>query len=177
MGGSKRPAYGVHPVATVVAVLCVLWATLPACNSTRPLVNTYASPDALASAVLESLAARDRKTLEGLALSEQEFREHVWPDLPAARPERNLPFSYVWGDLSQKSQASLTGTLSAHGGKRYHLLRTRFDGATSTYASSSVHRKTILTIRDEHGHQEDVRLFGSTIEQGGRWKVFSYVVE
>ena len=50
---------------------------------------------------------RDRARLDALALSEQEFRDHVWPDLPAARPERNLPFSYVWGDLHQKSNISL----------------------------------------------------------------------
>ncbi len=56
--------------------------------------------------------------LRDLALNEIEFREQVWPELPAARPERNLPFSYVWGDLRQKSDANLERTLARHGGRR-----------------------------------------------------------
>ena len=78
-----------------------------------PLANTSASPEALAAAVLDALARGDRARLDALALTEQEFRDHVWPDLPAARPERNLPFSYVWGDLHQKSNLSLAQTLRA----------------------------------------------------------------
>lgn len=115
--------------------------------------------------------------LRDLALSEQEFRDHVWPDLPAAKPERNLPFSYVWGDLRQKSQAGLAGILATHGGHRYELVGVRFDGTSTRYGTCEVHRDTVLTVRDPSGMQQDVELFGSSVEQDGRWKVFSYVVD
>src|SRR5688500_10220904 len=72
-----------------------------------PLANACQSLESLAAAVLDAVALRDEVRLRSLALNEQEFREHVWPELPAARPERNLPFSYVWGDLRQKGAASL----------------------------------------------------------------------
>jgi hypothetical protein len=142
-----------------------------------PLANTRTSPEALAQAVLDAVAQRNRGAAEALALSEQEFRDHVWPELPAARPERNLPFSYVWGDLRQKSEASLTETLARYGGRRLALIAVRFDGELTRYPSYQVHRETTLRVRDASGEESDVRLFGSSFEKDGVWKVFSYVVD
>jgi len=110
-------------------------------------------------------------------LNEQEFRDHVWPELPAARPERNLPFSYVWGDLRQKSETLLTRTVQEQGGRRYTLVGVRFDGESTTYPSYVVHRQTVLRARDESGGEVDLRVFGSSLQKDGSWKVFSYVAE
>jgi hypothetical protein len=147
-----------------------------ACSRVPPLAHTYQSPSSLASAVLDALARRDRAALEALALNETEFRDHVWTQLPAARPERNLPFSYVWGDLRQKSAQALGAALSREGGKRYELIDVRFADATD-YRRYRVHRETTLRVRDDSGMERDLRVFGSMLEQGGVWKVFSYVVD
>jgi hypothetical protein len=120
---------------------------------------------------------RDLTTLRGLALTEREFHEHIWPELPASRPERNLPFSFVWGDLHQKSESSLKETLARFGGRRLTLVSVRFKGETSRYANSTVHRDTTLKVRDADGTETDVRLFGSSLQKDGAWKVFSYVVD
>jgi hypothetical protein len=146
-------------------------------TSSSPISNTFASPEALAAAVLGAVERRDLAALRAVALSEQEFREHVWPELPAARPERNLPFSYVWGDLRQKSEASLAETLARHGGHRYALVSVRNDGATTQYPSYEVRRDTVLGVRDEAGMMVDLRVVGSIIRKDGMWKVFSYVVD
>jgi hypothetical protein len=151
---------------------------LAACSATAPspLANSFSSPEALAVAVLQALADDDRPRLQALALSEQEFRDHVWPDLPAARPERNLPFSYVWGDLHQKSEISLTATLARHRGRRYTLQRVAFADETP-YAHYRVHRQATFHAQDSSGEQYALRVCGSMIEKDGYWKVFSYVVD
>ena len=136
----------------------------PGCGS-PPLVNTQRSALGVASAVLEALA-----------LNEAEFRDHVWPTLPAARPERNLPLSYVWGDLHQKSTASLTQTLDTHGGRRYDLLGVDFEDRTD-YGTYRLHRQATLRVRDASGRADVIRVCGSMIEKDGTWKVFSYVVD
>ena len=127
--------------------------------------------------MLSAVEQRDTAGLRGLALSEEEFREHVWPELPAARPERNLPFSYVWGDLRQKSDESLGRMLASHGGRKYVLISVRNTGETTRYPSYTVSRETALMVRDETGAQMELRLFGSIIQKDGGWKVFSYVVD
>ena len=128
-------------------------------------------------AVLDALARNDRPALDALALSEQEFRDHVWPELPAARPERNLPFSYVWGELNQKSGIALTQTLAEHGGKRYELKRVVFGGDETRYGSYRVRREATFDVIDASGTQTSLRVCGSFIEKDGVWKVFSYVID
>jgi hypothetical protein len=131
----------------------------------------------LAQSVLEAFEQRDLNRLRGLALTEREFRDYVWPELPSARPERNLPFSYVWGDLRQKSEQSLAATLERHGGRRYTLVSVRFGGEATNYPSYVVYRETVLRVREDSGATQDLRFFGSTIEKDQGWKVFSYVVD
>jgi hypothetical protein len=163
MSGGRRLA---------AALLCL---SLAACA--RQIPHSQASVDALAQAVLDAVAARDETALRRLALDEQEFREHVWPELPASRPERNLPFSFVWGDLRTKSDAGLAAMLRDHGGRRYRLERVRFGGGITQYQSSVVHRESTLEVRGPDGERDTIQLFGSVIQKAGGFKVFSYVVD
>lgn len=141
-----------------------------------PLAHVESSADAVARRLLDALARRDEGALRDLALDEREFRVHVWPSLPAALPERNLPFSYVWGDLRQKSETSLRGILAEHGGRRYDLVRVRFAGRTTDYAGFRVHRDTVIVVR-LGGEEVELKLCGSLVEKDGGWKVFSYLVD
>jgi hypothetical protein len=148
----------------------------PACSAPPPLQNTQPSAEAVASAVLDALARKDEAALAALALDDAEFRAHVWPGLPASRPERNLPYSYVWGDLHQKSRAGLSQTLARYGGVRYDLRGVTFEGQTQ-YPGYVVHRGATMRVRDAAGMEQDIRVSGSMIEKDGTWKVFSYVVD
>ena len=158
-----------------LVVVALLTLSIGGCVSEPPLANAEPSRHALALSVLDALARRDVAALRALALSEAEFQTHVWPALPAARPERNLPFSYVWGDLRQKSAAALSETLARHGGRRYELVRVEFNGQTD-YQSYRVHREATFRVRDA-GQEQTLRVCGSFIEKDGAWKVFSFVVD
>jgi hypothetical protein len=142
-----------------------------------PLPHSQESVESLARAVLQAMERRDLEELHALALNREEFTAHVWPELPAARPERNLSSAFVWGDLNQKSNIMLRETLSEHGGKKYQLVRVRFLGRTTPYQSYVVHRESEVTVTDPDGRERQMRLFGSVIERAGRFKVFSYVID
>ena len=164
---------------TLFGVLLAASLMSPACGRARaaPLDHTFSSPADLAGAVLAAIAAKDRPALEALALSEREFRERVWPELPSSRPERNLPFEYVWGDLHQKSHGHLRQTLGQHGGRRYTLIDIEFLGESTSYTTFDVSRKAQLRVRDERGEELVIRLFGSVLCSGSEYKIFSYVVD
>lgn len=142
-----------------------------------PLTHTFESPDALAREVLVRLARNDRAGLEQLALTHDEFEAYVWPHLPASRPERNTPLSFVWGRLKQQSDLSLAGTLARHGGQAYMLREVRFEGETSVYGNVTVRRESVLVVATPDGAIERLKVFGSMLESGGRHKVFSYVTD
>lgn len=165
-------------ITLVHALLGGVALAMAACGRTPlHLDHTFHSADALACAVLDALASRDRAALEHLALSEREFRVFVWPRLPASRPERNVPVDYVWRDLRQKSEAHLAQTLSVHGGLRYTLRHVRFAGETSRYATFHVARRPTLIVSDSKGREQQLRVFGSVVFDGTRYKLFSYVVD
>ena len=126
-------------------------------------------PDALADGAADRLAA--------LALNGREFRDVVWPALPASRPERGVPVSYAWGDLNQKSANALRRLVARWGGHRFTLLDVAYDGGTTDYGAFRVHRETRLRVRDENGREIEMRFYGSTLVRGGEHKVFSFVVD
>lgn len=136
--------------------------------------HTFESPRALAAAVLAALEAKDRGAMEALALSESEFREQVFPEMPAYG---DVPMDFVWGDLKQKSGNELRRILSYHGGRPYELEDVVFDGGATAYDSFVVHRKPRLLVRQrDSGERKELALFGSVIEYEGRYQLFSYVV-
>ena len=164
----------------VLAPLALLWlAAAPGCRTaTGPsLANTQESPEAVARAVVKGLAERNLEALRALAVTETEFRDLVWPRLPASRPERNLPLDYVWRDLSTKSDLNLRARLGGWEDRGFVLVSVDFKGGADDYGTYRVHRETVLVLRDRDGREETGRLFGSLIEHKGRFKVFSYVVD
>jgi len=142
-----------------------------------PLNNAKESAEELAREVVAAVTSRDADRLRAITLSEDEFRTTVWPELPAARPERNLPVSYVWLDLKQKSESSLTAVLATHGHKGYTLRRVEFAGPARDYGGFRVHQNVTFVVRDQAGEDRRVRLCGSLVERQGVWKVFSFVVD
>ena len=127
--------------------------------------------------MLDALARHDTDALRRLALSEEEFRDQVWPGLPASRPERNVPVEYVWGDLRQKSDAHLRWLVTERGGRRFVLVQLRFDGETTRYATGTVWRRPTFIVREPGGRTRELQFSGSMIERDGVWKVFSYVLD
>lgn len=152
-------------------------ATSLACGRAPRLSHTLESPEAVAVAVLTGLQRRDAAGLRALALAEDEFQRLVWPRLPTSRPERNIPWDYVWKDLSSKSRLQLAARLNEFRDRGYGVVSVRFTGETTDYQTFKVFRASAVTLRDREGRETTHRLFGSMLEQDGRFKVFSYVVD
>lgn len=163
----------------LAAVIVTAACSAPSEPSARlgPLANTFESPQALAQAVLTALEQGDIARLQSLALSEDEFRLHVWPELPTSRPERNVPFEYAWGQLKQRSDASLSQTFSRYRRRPLKLVRTRFSGETTKYQSFEVMRQNEIVATDDNGQDLVLHLFGSALVKDGRYKLFSFVVD
>jgi hypothetical protein len=163
-----------------VLLLIVIALVAGAAGCARPapaLANTFASPEALAREVLARLARHDQAGLQSLAVTHDEFEAHVWPKLPASRPERNVPMSFVWGRLTQQSDLSLAGTVSRLGGQSFTLQQVLFEGETTDYGAFTVRRESVLVVRTPQGTVERLKVFGSVLTMNDQHKVFSYVVD
>jgi len=123
------------------------------------------------------LGRKDLATLRALALSEAEFRDHVWPELDTSRPERNVPFDYAWGQLKQRSDGELQTMFSRYAGRPLTLVRTRFTGETTQYKTFVVMRDSEVIATDDSGRDLVLRLYGAALVKDGRYKMFSFVVD
>ena len=172
-----RGARGVGASFAVLLVGAVaVFASLNAMRARpAPLAGTASSPEELAVKVMEAMRARDIERLRSLALTRDEFRAHVWPYLPVSRPEVNMPFDFTWNLLQQQSEGFLRQSVATFENVP-DLRRVEFDGKTSTYGDVTVHRESEFVIAGGSTGERRIRLLGSMVEQGGRWKVMSYVV-
>lgn len=163
----------------MAAVIAAAACSAPAGPTRRstPLAHTFESPEAMAAAILTALERGDLNGLRALPLSEAEYREHVWPELPISRPERNVPLDYAWRQLQQRSDGSLQQTFGRYAGRRLTLVGTRFTGEATPYESFSVLRHSEIIATDDTGRDVILRLYGSALVKDGRYKMFSYVVD
>ena len=137
----------------------------------------FESPEEAAREALALVQAGDAGRLSELALGEAGFRDAVYPRLPASRPERNTSAAFLWEMLHRRSRSSLAYTLDRHGGRRYELIALDFVGETTDYGPFQVHRETVLTVRAPDGERGTLRIFGSLLEQDGRYQIFSFVTD
>lgn len=137
----------------------------------------FDSPEAAAREALALIEAGDAGRLSRLALSEAEFRAAVYPRLPASRPERNTSADFVWDRLHQRSRSALAYTLERYRGRRFEVVAVDFVGESTDYGPFQVHRETVLTVEAPDGGRGTLRIFGSMLEQDGRYKIFSYVTD
>jgi len=176
----ERHTRGGRPAIPGVFLALLLACLAPvACGGTPatiPLAPAFDSPEAAVQAVLDAVWTRDVDRLRQLPITETEFRKYIWPALPVARADIGATPDYTWAEMSQKNAGYLGSLLDEYGGRRLLLRHVAFLGTITEYDTFTTHGKTELTVEEE-GRQQTLRLFGSLIESGGRWKIYSYVVD
>lgn len=145
-------------------------------SESRMLLHGQPSAEALASQVLQALAGKNKEHLRNLAVTKEEFRTRLWPELPASSIP-NLTCDWVWDTFQPSSVAGFAQILAAHGGKRYDFVRVRYAKGTTSYASLKVHEDARVIVRDDGGQEKELKLFGSILEMDGQFKLCSFIVD
>jgi hypothetical protein len=140
----------------------------------RNLEAAASSPEELVRGFLAALSHDDLDQVRRLAVTEEEFATYIWPELPAAAPDRNLTVQFVWNNMNVRSQSNLRHLMDALGGQRLELEELRFTGKTTEYATYRIHRNSELVVRDRTGKISIGRLFGSVLELDGQFKILSF---
>ncbi|HEX5732580.1 MAG TPA: hypothetical protein VF131_07070 [Blastocatellia bacterium] len=142
----------------------------------RALIYAHSSPEALTRQFLKALAAKDLTTLKQMRITKDEFCQSVWPELPSSRIQ-NLSCDFAWDQATLRSDGGLYDLLPRHGGKRYELISVTFPKGVDRYSGYKILKEPQLVVKDESGHQQEVRLFGSMLEMSGQFKLFSFVTD
>jgi hypothetical protein len=130
--------------------------------------------EALGARVLEAVCGGDFQALQELALSREEFRNYVWPELPVSRPGTNISLDFVWKDIEFRSANHRRRLVNALKGRSLTLVRVQHRGDTTDYPTHRAFSDMEVTVRNEKGAEEEIPLFGSLILMDGVYKVYSY---
>ncbi len=141
------------------------------------LENGRPTPEAAARAALDRLEAEDRDGLLALSVSEDEFRNLVYPGLPASRSERNTSADFLWFRHGMRQSADLDRTFGRFRGQEWELVELSFEGGTTDFGAFRVHRDSRVVVRAPDGRERTLRLFGSMLERGGQFKIYSFIVD
>jgi len=159
------------------AALVLLLAHAAIAVSEKPrnkLQHGLDSARAVALRVLEALEEEDVAALTSLALSREEFRKYVWPELPVSNPKTNVPLDYVWNDVWFRSVNRMKGTFERFQGRKLTLVSMAHRGEVAAYPTHKAYPDWRIILRVADGKDMEYPLFGTLIEMDGLWKVYSF---
>jgi hypothetical protein len=158
----------------LLLLLTALTAPDGAVTRTEPggLPARAAAPAAAAARILDGLLAADKNALRRETVSEPEFLQSLWPWFRGADPGDTRTARFVWEQYSMRSEAGLQGVFKAYAGLPLELVSLRH-GGVEEHGGFRLLTRPVVTVR-VRGEIAEVRLFGSIIEQNGRFKVYGF---
>jgi len=132
------------------------------------------SLDDLLRTVERGLSRRDTARLYDLMVDEREYRDILFPALPASHPPINASFETVWILQYPDSYRGLQRILQRYGGRDVSITAIRFDEPDQDFVNFVLHQTSRVDVTIDGEALRNVRLFGSVIRVGEQWKVLTY---
>ncbi|HUP18499.1 MAG TPA: hypothetical protein VM778_00950 [Gemmatimonadota bacterium] len=130
--------------------------------------------DDLLETIERGLAERDTAGLRALLPTEREYREILYPAFPAAHPPIHASFETVWLLQLGDTWDGLKRILREYGGRDVEILDVRFVRPDQDFVNFRLHEASEVDLLVDGEPRSGVRLFGSVVQVGDRWKVLSY---
>ena len=138
-----------------------------------PFTGGAKSLEALGRAVCGALHGDTPDSLLRLCVSEEEFRDILWPEFPQSRPATGLGWEDAWPVLWGRLNGGSVSAVRERGSRVYTLLRVEQAGATTEYRNFKLHAGFVIVARDDEGHEQRFDWIRSVAERKGRFKIYS----
>lgn len=175
------PHYSIRPekihrafVFLGLAVVLVVTGCGQSAVDRHVISNSAPSPEAVCRQVLDALAASDTVALHNLVLTRFEHDSILVPRLPIGQDTLgNKDLELAWYMLDQRSIKGIRRALDDHAGHRLELVSLEFSRPREVHGPLTIHKGTRVTVRTENGEEVVLGIFGSILEQNGRYKLVS----
>jgi hypothetical protein len=138
------------------------------------LEGAAAGLDDLLRTVETALAESDSVRLLELMVTADEYRRVFYPAFPAAHPPINADFETLWVLHVTDALPGLRKVVREYGGRRVRILDVRFEKPDQDFVNFVLHERSEVDLQVDGERRDGVRLFGSVLHVGDRWKVLSY---
>ncbi len=124
-----------------------------------------------------ALQMSDSAKLRSLAITKDEFENHLWPEFPMSDPAMNVPEGFAWGNLSRISEKGLRRLIRECGGRYLRLKQLLFTEPEERYKTFVVHQSSEIHVMNDEGKEFILPLRASVVEMNGTYKFMSFRVK
>ena len=173
-GGASREADAAVPVDSIRPAAEALVRFREGLPSVDSLGGGADSRDGLVARFADAVARQDTAAVRAMVLDRAEYAWIYFPSLRRMNPATNLQPEVMWMLHAQESEKGITRVLRRLGGGQARFGGHACEAAPQVEGASRYwHACTVETIAQD-GEKAALKLFGSLIERGGRWKIVSY---
>lgn len=138
------------------------------------LSNSSSSPEDVCRRVLDALSAGDTLALHNLILTRFEHDSILVPRLPIGQDTSgSKDLELAWFMLNQRSIKGVRRALAYYAGQQFEFVSVEFNRPKETHGPLTIHKGTQVRVRTESGEEIVLGIFGSILEQSGRYKLVS----
>ena len=132
------------------------------------------SRDGLVAGFVDAVARRDTAAVRGMVLDRAEYGWIYFPSLQRMNPATRMQPEVMWMLHQQESEKGITRVLRRLGGGQARFAGYACEAAPQVEGANRYwHACAVETVAAD-GEKATLKLFGSVIERGGRWKIVSY---
>ncbi len=145
--------------------------TLLGCRQAR-WQDSEPSKERLIKRALSAIEDRDALALKKIMITEQDFRNYIWPELPAKK--NNAPYDYIWSQMAMKSGLGIENIMNTLGGIKMTFRDCAFEDSMESYSGFTIYSGAIVRVEGQQDLERKLRVFGSIVERAGEFKILSY---
>ena len=161
-----RIALGI--ILLVLLIVSIGW------NRKKSWAGSLDSPAALGHTVVDALNRGDVDGLHRLRVNQDEYLSWIWRAFPASRPPYNFTTDFAWSNLNKKCVLGANSWIEQYGSQNLAFVDIEFDRPTEEYKGFKLLRGTVLTVQNANGKKVELRILGSVVKKGNRYKLLSY---
>jgi hypothetical protein len=138
----------------------------------KPFRGGAQSLDALGRTVCRALHVGSKDSLMALCVTDDEFRDILWPEFPQSRPVVGLQWEDAWPILYARLNAGNAHAVRDWGGHQYEFKSLTAD-SIGQYKNFKLYSRLTLVAKDDEGTVHRWTWLRSVAARKGRYKIYS----
>jgi hypothetical protein len=135
----------------------------------------HAALDALCIDILDALKENSFERLDEMRVTEEEYTNHMFPELPESSPDRTIPVEFLWKMMDTKFRKGIRTALRDYGGRDFEFLEAIVTQGVKEYPTFKIHRKVKLRVASKETERVNViTVFSSVVEMDGVFKIIGF---
>jgi hypothetical protein len=132
------------------------------------------SRDSLVARFADAVARQDTAAVRAVVLDRAEYGWIYFPSLQRMNPATHMQPEVMWMLQEQESEKGITRVMRRLGGGQARFGAYACEAAPRVEGANRYWDACAVETVAQDGEKATLKLFGSLIERGGRWKIVSY---